>query len=574
MFTAGASSHGSELQSDWSENPSRHERLDWGQATPGMASGGTIPNQALSLDKGCCNGFRDREQLLNVYLARVDPIVKIIHRPSLQAYMRGVGSYLDYGPSNPAPVALASAICYAASCTLNQEACVSIFAMDKESLIAKHQKDTQYALERADYMLTNDITVLQAFVISLIAMRSHDHSRRFWTMVAVALRIAQALSLHDPNPPFSVKPFDREMRRRLWHAIGWLDIQAALSSSSESMLPSSWLCFQPFLDLDDDEFSTDFEKKLFPSTGISDTSLFIVLSSAQETARYLIVSHSAPLCTRDAREREKLAFAFQKRTDELVKGLQPDRIDFHWYLKTLAHSIAVFLRLLALRPLDKNLSVDNCQVTGVSILKLAVEALDSRYRVYSSTKTQLWQWARHLFFPWQALVIALSEVRVCHDFLLVQSIWPLIERSYQEFVSLAISPPQSRLPQSMTSLMERARRSYDSMVLPSLSNDPNKSPTLSWGFLRPATPQRITTHAQPSQELLTEHGKSITPTGSRELYATASQENDMTAWAGGCELDKINLAPLESALRFEHDVDSRDILFQALGEYSSEIFLP
>ncbi|RJE17123.1 hypothetical protein PHISCL_10540, partial [Aspergillus sclerotialis] len=61
-----------------------------------------------------------------------------------------------------------------------------------------------------------------------ISTRSQDHSRRAWTMLSMALRIAQALSLHIPHPPFPLDPFEREMRRRLWHAIGMLDVQAAL----------------------------------------------------------------------------------------------------------------------------------------------------------------------------------------------------------------------------------------------------------------------------------------------------------------------------------------------------------
>ncbi|KAL6234650.1 hypothetical protein BDW75DRAFT_159122 [Aspergillus navahoensis] len=161
------------------------------------------------------NDFRQRQKLLHTYLTQIDPIVKIIHRPSLLAYLIGGNRYLHYDPWHPAPTALASAIYYAASCTLSQESCRSFFGTDKASLISKYQKDTNCALERADYLVTDDLTVLQAFVISLIALRCHDRSRRFWTMIALALRIAQALSLHDPDSPSPIKPFVKEMRRRL-----------------------------------------------------------------------------------------------------------------------------------------------------------------------------------------------------------------------------------------------------------------------------------------------------------------------------------------------------------------------
>lgn len=46
--------------------------------------------------------------------------------------------------------------------------------MDKVSLISKYQKESTAALERADYLLTDDLTVLQAFVISLVSVKDVD----------------------------------------------------------------------------------------------------------------------------------------------------------------------------------------------------------------------------------------------------------------------------------------------------------------------------------------------------------------------------------------------------------------
>lgn len=113
-------------------------------------------------------------------------------------------------------------------------------------------------------------------------MRCHDYTRRFWTMLALALRIAQALSLHEPNPPFPVSSFEREMRHRLWHMIGCLDVQASLSRASEPMIQSSWLNFQPFLNRDNEELSTILEMQVFPRTRISGPSLSHIFALAQE----------------------------------------------------------------------------------------------------------------------------------------------------------------------------------------------------------------------------------------------------------------------------------------------------
>lgn len=116
------------------------------------------------------NGYREQQHLTKIYLTQVEPILNILQpdRPSVEAYLLSGNSYLDYDLEHPAPTALASAIYYVASCALSAEKCVSEFGMSKEDLVSKYQTKSKFALERADYMITEDITVLQGFVISLV----------------------------------------------------------------------------------------------------------------------------------------------------------------------------------------------------------------------------------------------------------------------------------------------------------------------------------------------------------------------------------------------------------------------
>ncbi|KAB8279102.1 hypothetical protein BDV30DRAFT_222317 [Aspergillus minisclerotigenes] len=499
-----------------------------------------IPNGMMSAGRGDLNlnSCGERQQLLYIYLTQVDPLVKILHRPSIQAHLLEGECYLSYEPWHPAPAALASAIYYAASCTVNQDTCLSCFGMDKVSLISKYQKESTAALERADYLLTDDLTVLQAFVISLIAMRCHDRTRRFWTMLALALRIAQALSLHDPSPPFPVKPFEKEMRRRLWHAIGLLDIQASLSSASEPMIKSTWFRFEPFRDMEDDEFSTDLEIQISPRRNVAETAMFHVLSYAQETARQLNISNS----------RQQLIISFKTRTDELFVGCQTDQNNLNCYAKELAHSIAIFLHLLALRPVEASSSSGDSQNTNVNLLRLAVEALDSRCRVYSSARTEPWRWIAPLFFPWQALATSLAEIIVCDDLHFVRSVWPLIEQSYESFITLGIESPYRRLQESMKEKMERARSFYDSMLLPYLSSGGGGS-ALSWG-LSPLTMFQYQDPPKSSESRFTEN----TPTRSPENLLPCSispQQIDFSTWNGDSKLSQVDLTAFESQFQFE-----------------------
>lgn len=87
-------------------------------------------------------------------------------------------------------------------------------------MIVNYQKETEAALVRAEIVTSDDLTVLQAFVFSSIGARLQDRSRRAWTVVSMAFRVAQAFSLHVPDSPFLITPFEQEMRRRIWVLLG------------------------------------------------------------------------------------------------------------------------------------------------------------------------------------------------------------------------------------------------------------------------------------------------------------------------------------------------------------------
>ena len=121
-------------------------------------------------EAGLVDDKQKQQHLCRIYLQYVDPIFKILHRPSVSAFLLEGKPYLDYDPGHPAPMALASAVCYAATSSLNEEDCLSSFEMSKEQMCALYQKQTEAKLHDADFITTNDLTVLQAYVLSLVGV--------------------------------------------------------------------------------------------------------------------------------------------------------------------------------------------------------------------------------------------------------------------------------------------------------------------------------------------------------------------------------------------------------------------
>ena len=116
---------------------------------------------------------RVSQQLCDIYLQNVDPVFKILHRPSIQLFLRDGGPYLDYEPSHEAPATLASAIYFAAVCTLDDAQCSVLFGTEKKILVQLFQKECEAALAKADLATSDDLAVLQAYVISLVSPNSH-----------------------------------------------------------------------------------------------------------------------------------------------------------------------------------------------------------------------------------------------------------------------------------------------------------------------------------------------------------------------------------------------------------------
>lgn len=147
--------------------------------TPGTLTQSPLSSRAGSvLGLGCTTAQSSQiyttnpaltAQLCHVYNRQVDPIVKILHRPTLDAYLVDCKEFLDYDLCDPSPAALRAAVCYAAVASMTEGQCKAIFSCPKLQVLPEFRNDCDVALNRAGLLTTTDITVLQAFVLYLVS---------------------------------------------------------------------------------------------------------------------------------------------------------------------------------------------------------------------------------------------------------------------------------------------------------------------------------------------------------------------------------------------------------------------
>lgn len=130
--------------------------------------------------------IQDCYKLLDYYFANVDSMMKLLHRPTftrrysqyLQKRMPAQYCATGTGTMDDAALRvfepLAFMVFYTAVNSLQPSEAVSEFHAEKNPLLQKYRQGLELALEKADFLTTSSIEVLQAFVMLLVSLTRAD----------------------------------------------------------------------------------------------------------------------------------------------------------------------------------------------------------------------------------------------------------------------------------------------------------------------------------------------------------------------------------------------------------------
>ncbi|KAK7750940.1 hypothetical protein SLS62_007072 [Diatrype stigma] len=182
-----------------------------------------------------------------VYLDNVNPLLKVIHAPSLQSrIVEALGNLGNLGNISPSLEALMFSIYSMSITSLSPADCQTMFGSPKEELLRQYQFGCQQALLNCEFLRSRDRDCLTAFFsyIQSILPGSDPHSLS--CILAIAMRLARRLGYHREAVSAKCTPFEAEMRRRLWWALTLFDSRIGeLSSSMGLSLDPTWDCKIP-----------------------------------------------------------------------------------------------------------------------------------------------------------------------------------------------------------------------------------------------------------------------------------------------------------------------------------------
>ncbi|KOS17150.1 putative transcriptional regulatory protein [Escovopsis weberi] len=194
-------------------------------------------------------------KLWSVFVERVNPLVKIIHTPTMQPVILEAATGMASMPLNSQ--ALLFSIFAAAVIALTTSECVQILGISRNAALHRFNAGTRSALIKSNYMKNHNMTVLQALALYFFTLEGRYDRHATWILSGTIMRIAYKMGYHRDGGLLNLLPFETEMRRRIWWHILVQDGKSALLSGlSTGGVTQYWDTKRP-LNVNDSDLSPD-----------------------------------------------------------------------------------------------------------------------------------------------------------------------------------------------------------------------------------------------------------------------------------------------------------------------------
>ncbi|PKX88879.1 transcription factor domain-containing protein [Aspergillus novofumigatus IBT 16806] len=346
-------------------------------------------------------------RLWQTYLEFVDPLLKIFHTPTVQRYV--VDSMANEGTLDVSRRCLLFAIYYSAIVIVPARSCHNVFGAHKTSLLERYRNQLEKAFAEANILRSQDLTLLQAFVLYLTTGRRDERGPDVSVFIGPVIDIAYAIGLHRDGADVNLPPFDVEMRRRLWWHIVTLDVRIAEDSSTEPR--TSLLSFNTKMPSNTNDICLDphMGNTAVCQSGKTEMSFSLIRFTVTEFALRSLFSKQL----RTAADCETLDCQRRlKELDQLKEGLElrylsccDENIPFDFVVAESTRLVLAKIRLYLRRP---PLTEHNTVRPFVpNYWKECVDILGHAYSLRRYEKGAKWLWLFQTYVEWDALAYLL-----------------------------------------------------------------------------------------------------------------------------------------------------------------------
>lgn len=397
--------------------------------------------------------------LTDIYFTNVDPLFKVLHRPTCQAKILAAADTLGSTPIDSGLEALMFAMYMLAVISLTDEGCLRQFGQEREKLIAQYKYGTEAALANADFLSSLELMTLQALTIYLLGLRIQSEKRSTWTLVALAVRLGHSLELDREASFSSYTPFEAEMRRRLWLEISVLDVRASEDRGSVPMIvPGSFDTRMPS-NVDDADLNPLSFTEIPDRIGCTEMTFSLITHESAMFARHNVLPNHV-----DGSEDEiSKWYRMRAITEEFQARLQAKyllhcdtTIPFHWVCKTVVKLIGEKLQLLLQYPLQGHRTVPESEKNKEANMILAVDIMEKTNEIERDAHAAQFRWFLCAYVQWHPLAVVLAELCVRFEGPLVERAWDVVHAMFDRLGDRIADSKKGTLWQPLRKLLTKA----------------------------------------------------------------------------------------------------------------------
>jgi hypothetical protein len=346
------------------------------------------------------------------------------------------------------------------------------FGLPKAELIHKYRLGLEHALAKADFLNSPDLVLVQAFTLFLFLLRLDESPGFVWMMTGLAIRMAQSIGLHRDGTNFqNLKPYNIEMRRRVWWAICMLDIRSSENQGTDMTIANDSFDTKLPLNINDEDIKPDSEQPLTERDGITDiffARLSYEMCDIMRQMTTLVVKDGPPNLEKQSHMINELYQIVERNQSKYWTESTSIAFDVTSICTRL---VMAKMTLLIYHPtLFFSRSENDSDETRAKLFASAIEVAEYNHILNSEPRYRQWRWCYLTYTHWYSIVYLVIEIS--------RRPWsPTVERAWVALHSSWLIPSKFYTDKNMRiwvplrKLMSRANQ-HRNAELERLKNNP------------------------------------------------------------------------------------------------------
>lgn len=387
---------------------------------PGIASGmwwaePRPPFRSLPLEPAVSYFSLQRAQVCwPTFLRNIDPLIKVLHRQTTENIIRKAThheSFLSKGEQG-----LLCAICFSCISSMTDEDAEICFELPKDAALEAYRSATEKFLMEANFLITDDLVTLQTLVLFLSFGRFINEGKLAWALTGVAARL-------NCQSGGDMSQFEKEIRRRLWWHLWYLDRRATEDHGRAANPPFSNVDTEMPLNIKDLELEPNMVMLPNSQHGWTEISFSLILFEIAYAGSKM--EGNLPL-----RQKEEMIEECEYKIQTTYLRYCQEGEPIHWLAKHVSHVLITekWLKLYGGLPISSTMS-PRIQAKRDSLFLTAVDIVDMLRNQDLEPEAQRWKWLLNAYLHYIPLAFILTEL--CHrrDSQLVDRAWRVVERA-------------------------------------------------------------------------------------------------------------------------------------------------